>query len=87
MRSSMRLAITVPGPRASAARPIAEGGKSRSRLGELASTVRLWNCRRRERQALLALADTDALSDHLLRDLGLTRAEVRAEGRKPFWHE
>ena len=25
------------------------------------------------------------LSDHMLRDIGLTRADVRAEASKPFW--
>lgn len=37
--------------------------------------------RSRERQALLAL------DDHLLRDIGLSRADVWDEGRKPFWRE
>jgi uncharacterized protein YjiS (DUF1127 family) len=26
-----------------------------------------------------------ALSDHQLRDIGLTRSDVELEGRKPFW--
>lgn len=27
------------------------------------------------------------LNDHLLKDIGITRAEVRVEARKPFWVE
>ena len=38
-----------------------------------------------DEKALAGLNDMDALSDHILRDLGLTRAEARAEFTKPFW--
>jgi uncharacterized protein YjiS (DUF1127 family) len=34
----------------------------------------------RERRALLAL------SDHMLADLGLTRADAYREGTRPFWN-
>ena len=27
------------------------------------------------------------LSDHMLKDIGLTRADVEAESSKPFWRE
>ncbi len=40
-----------------------------------------WSARRRQRHALVEL------DDRLLRDVGLTRHQVRIETRKPFWHE
>ncbi len=42
-------------------------------------TMLLWQQRAEERQRL---AD---LSDHILRDVGLTRAEAESESDKPFW--
>ena len=41
-----------------------------------------WAERRRQRQALASLIES---SDHLLRDVGLTREEARREAAKPFW--
>jgi uncharacterized protein YjiS (DUF1127 family) len=41
--------------------------------------VLVWRQRARERRAL------ENLSDHMLRDIGLTRADVMAEATKPFW--
>jgi uncharacterized protein YjiS (DUF1127 family) len=41
--------------------------------------LELWAERRRQRRALLEL------SDHLLKDLGLTRLDALREGGKPFW--
>ena len=32
-----------------------------------------------------AAASSQSLSDHMLRDIGLTRADVFAEATKPFW--
>ena len=39
----------------------------------------LWQQRRRERRKL------GALSDHMLKDLGVTRADVDGETHKAFW--
>jgi uncharacterized protein YjiS (DUF1127 family) len=39
----------------------------------------LWLQRRRERRHL------GALSDHMLKDIGVTRADIYAETRKLFW--
>ena len=39
----------------------------------------IWHERARQRRQLLSL------NDHMLRDLGLTRADVLAEASKPFW--
>jgi uncharacterized protein YjiS (DUF1127 family) len=38
-----------------------------------------WRERSRQRRQL------QSLNDRMLRDLGLTRADVLAEGSKPFW--
>lgn len=42
-------------------------------------TLRTWHQRARGRTELLRL------DDHILRDVGLTREQVLAETRKPFW--
>jgi uncharacterized protein YjiS (DUF1127 family) len=63
--------IEQPWPRAGAA--------PRRRLPPLLHTVWLWHERARQRRHL------QHLSDHMLRDLGLTRADVHAEADKPFW--
>jgi uncharacterized protein YjiS (DUF1127 family) len=39
----------------------------------------IWHQRARDRQQL------QSLSDHMLRDIGLTRADVFLEASKPFW--
>jgi len=38
-----------------------------------------WLERRRQRRSLLGL------SDHMLKDIGVTRGEALREGAKPFW--
>ncbi len=38
-----------------------------------------WLERRRQRRSLLEL------SDHMLKDIGVTRVEALREGAKPFW--
>ncbi|NUB06273.1 DUF1127 domain-containing protein [Azospirillum sp. Vi22] len=45
----------------------------------LFDTVATWNERRRQRRAL------EALPDHLLQDIGLSRADAVTEADKPFW--
>ena len=47
----------------------------------LLHTLRVWNARNRQREALRLLAE----SDYRLRDIGLTRYEARREAAKPFW--
>ena len=51
------------------------------RIVGAADGLLIWYDRSRERQALLAL------DDHLLRDIGLSQADVWREGQKPFWRE
>ncbi|TWA74507.1 uncharacterized protein YjiS (DUF1127 family) [Azospirillum brasilense] len=59
--------------------------RERSRQGiggaviALFDTVATWNERRRQRRAL------EALPDHLLQDIGLSRADAVTEADKPFW--
>ncbi|WP_188260666.1 DUF1127 domain-containing protein [Azospirillum tabaci] len=48
-------------------------------LVALFDTVATWNERRRQRRAL------EALPDHLLQDIGLSRADAVTEADKPFW--
>lgn len=45
----------------------------------LADTVALWRDRRRQRLALAAMPG------HVLRDIGVSPFEARAEAIKPFW--
>jgi len=42
-------------------------------------TLQLWSDRREQRKRL------SLLSDHMLRDIGLTKIDVIRECRKPFW--
>jgi uncharacterized protein YjiS (DUF1127 family) len=49
------------------------------RLDRLVQTLLLWHERARQRRHL------QDLSDHMLRDIGLSRADVLAETDKPFW--
>jgi uncharacterized protein YjiS (DUF1127 family) len=51
----------------------------RDLLELIGGIIVLWLHRARSRRALLEL------DDHALRDIGLTRADVVREGRKPFW--
>ncbi|MGQ9368960.1 DUF1127 domain-containing protein [Azospirillum sp. ST 5-10] len=44
-----------------------------------ADTLATWNDRRRQRAAL------QSLPDHLLHDIGVSRADVAHEADKPFW--
>jgi uncharacterized protein YjiS (DUF1127 family) len=44
-----------------------------------AELLLVWYQRARERRQL------ECLSDHMLRDIGLSRADVMAEATKPFW--
>ena len=53
-----------------------------SRSAAIPRTVSLWLDRRRRRRALQDLAERN---DHLLADVGLTRAEALREAGKPFW--
>jgi uncharacterized protein YjiS (DUF1127 family) len=47
--------------------------------GRVAEGALIWLERARQRRQLAQL------SDHMLRDIGLTRADAWAESEKPFW--
>ena len=51
------------------------------RLIRAADAFLIWYDRSRERQALLSM------DDHMLHDIGLSRADIWDEARKPFWLE
>ena len=48
-------------------------------VGRAVDLLLTWQQRARDRRQL------EALNDRMLRDIGLTRADVFAEGSKPFW--
>jgi uncharacterized protein YjiS (DUF1127 family) len=48
-------------------------------LARAADRLLTWQERARQRRQL------EGLSDHMLRDIGLTRADVMAEATKRFW--
>ncbi|HME24396.1 MAG TPA: DUF1127 domain-containing protein [Acetobacteraceae bacterium] len=52
---------------------------ARDALRGLLHTVSAWRARARQRYAL------SMLDDHILKDIGLTRADVDRETLKPFW--
>jgi uncharacterized protein YjiS (DUF1127 family) len=51
----------------------------RRSLIRVAEAFLAWHDRARERRALMQL------SDHMLRDIGISRAEAQGEAAKPFW--
>ena len=48
-------------------------------LARMAATAFAWHERARQRHALMQL------SDHMLRDIGISRTEAVGEAGKPFW--
>jgi uncharacterized protein YjiS (DUF1127 family) len=57
-------------------RPQASLARALARMAEAAFA---WHERARQRHALMQL------SDHMLRDIGISRAEAVGEAGKPFW--
>ena len=79
-------AMASPGHRALTGKPLYENvpglgfwPRTVGPLRRIARTLTNWHERSRQRRRLLNL------SDHLLRDIGLTCHEVEIEWRKPFW--
>lgn len=62
---------------AKAGRPVSRN--RRSPLRRVLDQLLLWQARAAERHQLAEM------SDHLLKDMGLTRADVSRECAKPFW--
>ena len=69
---------STPVPRRGGAKHISAGTSLRSVMSSLA---RWWERMRSRRQ----LCDLDELDDHILQDIGLTRAAIRCQAEKPFW--
>jgi uncharacterized protein YjiS (DUF1127 family) len=57
----------------------AAAGDAEHRAKRLSATIETWLQRHSQRRAL------QALDDHLLLDVGLTRAQADEEAGKPFW--
>ena len=68
----------VHDPRA-AAIPMRFFGRLRRDAGELLRLLLVWQDRERQRHQLRRL------DDRLLKDMGLSRADVKHEAVKPFW--
>jgi uncharacterized protein YjiS (DUF1127 family) len=51
-------------------------------LRKLVELFVVWHMRAAARRQLWALSELD---DHLLKDIGLTRGELRCEASQPFW--
>ena len=64
----------APLPRFESLWSTAKGG-----LAPVVEGLLAWHHRARQRRALLQL------SDHMLHDVGISRAEARGEAAKPFW--
>lgn len=69
---------TLPGTRAHAGRIHRSGTE---RFIQFMRTVAFWRQRARERRAL------SELSDELLNDIGVSRADAMREAGKPFWRD
>ena len=70
---------TLAVPAASDAQSVGESIRFRDVLAAVIEQVLVWHERAQQRRQL------QSLSDHMLRDLGLGRADVAAETSKPFW--
>ena len=74
----VELRFTRAGPRRGPAKAFAAQAWVR-RLRGAVQLLQLWRERARQRRQL------QCLNDRMLRDIGLTRADVFAEASKPFW--
>jgi uncharacterized protein YjiS (DUF1127 family) len=58
---------------------VSRSGFGMTMIGKLFDAALEWRARSRERRTLIGLGD------RMLRDLGLTRADVDRQAMKPFW--
>lgn len=56
--------------------------RARAGLGRIIELIARWRRRAAARRELRALCELD---DYILRDIGLTRSELRDEATRPFW--
>jgi uncharacterized protein YjiS (DUF1127 family) len=75
--------VAASGRDAFRSRSVSGAAKRRSHrrrgVAAIVEVVLSWHERARQRRALMAL------SDHMLSDIGLSRAEAHGEAMKPFW--
>jgi uncharacterized protein YjiS (DUF1127 family) len=82
---STAVALTSPvqrmlsGPHYAGVPPLAVRPCGRRSIRRAVDVVLSWQERARERRQLMEL------SDHMLRDIGISRAEAFGEAEKPFW--
>ena len=69
----------MSGAELSVRKPAPAGAGLGERVVALFDRLATWNERRRQRRAL------EALPDHLLSDIGISRADADYEAEKPFW--
>ena len=79
MSTTRTYPATLAVPAARDAHAVSEPIRVRDVLAAVIEQVLVWHERVRQRRQL------QSLSDHMLRDLGLGRADVEAESSKPFW--
>jgi uncharacterized protein YjiS (DUF1127 family) len=73
------LAATAALPFVGSRRQVSLGWALGRPVARMVATASAWHERARQRRALMQL------SDHMLRDIGITRAEAIGEAGKPFW--
>jgi uncharacterized protein YjiS (DUF1127 family) len=77
IRHAAPVSLALPRPTRGAAAD--ETIRWRDVLAAVVDQLMAWQERARQRQQL------QSLSDHMLHDIGLGRADVEAESSKPFW--
>lgn len=70
---------TMSGAELFVRKPLPAGTGLGQQIVTLFDRLATWNERRRQRRAL------EALPDHLLSDIGISRADADYEAEKPFW--
>jgi uncharacterized protein YjiS (DUF1127 family) len=75
----MKSEVSTPAASAGRVAPIEYASGARRAIGAIVEGLLLWHDRAAERHALRNLDDL------ALKDMGLSRADVEREARKPFW--
>lgn len=83
MECSLSCRQAVQGRQADESKPLEQSQRGKNRSGRVTWRERLyrWHQLSRERNTLRHL------SDHMLKDIGLSREAVRRESRRPFWDD
>ena len=79
MSTTRSYPATLAVPAASRTQAESDSIRLRDVLAAVIEQIMVWHDRVRQRRQL------QSLSDHMLRDIGLGRADVYAETSKPFW--